>query len=189
MQRNISDEIQSSTQLGHRLTPSVMEGSEPGGVLDHQQFATSITPAMNIDDFKIALGTDANMADIHASRALYNNLSSSSVKAAEMMGDAKPSSMNHAPDKISFDANSHFSAASTFQPSMMMMMNNNNASSQQGNGSRTQGDQNWLGTWLARHYGGNENDSGHIDLEPRPIQDMNKRGEGNGDKTGNSGRC
>jgi hypothetical protein len=112
---------------------------------------TPITPAINGGDFRIALGTGGQKSDIHASRVQYNN-----PLKPDRETETKPVALH--PEKIS---SSTHTLGSSIQFSQII-------STQQ----RSQ-DQNWLGAWLARHYSGNDIESGNVDLEPRPIEDMN----------------
>jgi hypothetical protein len=112
---------------------------------------TPITPAINGGDFRIALSTGGQMSDIHASRVQYNN-------PLEPDGETETKPVALHPKKFSSST-----LSSSIQSSQII-------STQQ----RCQ-DQNWLGAWLARHYSGNDNESGSVDLEPRPIEDMNNQ--------------
>jgi hypothetical protein len=112
---------------------------------------TSITPAINLGDFRIALATGGQMSDIHASRVQYNN-------PLQPDGETEKKPVALHPEKIS---SSTHPLSSSIQSNQIIRT------------QRRSQDQNWLGAWLARHYSGNDNESGNVDLEPRPIEDMN----------------
>eukprot|EP00980_Cylindrotheca_fusiformis_P002991 scaffold692_cov118-Cylindrotheca_fusiformis.AAC.13 len=151
IQRNAAEEVQADSEVGQRI-PALKPNLAP------------ITPAHEVSDFKIALGTDSSVSDIHASRELYNHLGSHMDTSKPGDGETDGKSVVHHPDKtVSF--------SSTFHPNYQNQMT---AAQQQLQQQRTQ-DQNWLGAWLARQYSGNDNGYNHIDLEPRPIQDMNRK--------------
>jgi hypothetical protein len=109
-----------------------------------------ITP---VGDFRIALGTGGQISDIHSSREQYKN-----PLEPDGETDTKPVAL-HA-EKIS---PSTHPLSSSIQSSQII-------STQQ----RSQ-DQNWLGAWLARHDSGNDNETGNVNLEPRPIEHMNNQ--------------
>ena len=130
---------------------------------------SALTPNLNVNDYKIALGTGAQMAAIDANRVQGLGLLQQQFAKQQ---DTKLNTSNF--QKGGLNPNLQIpnnpllpSQFAAIQPSQQAAL----------------GEPNWLGAWLERHYSAEQqsnNNAGSasvdLDLEPRPIKDNQRRG-------------
>lgn len=121
---------------------------------------SALTPSLNVNDYKIALGTGAQVTAIDANRLQnfghlqqqFGKLVNPNVPQKAQNQSLQQQQHQQLPNNPSFA-----SQLTTMQPPQQ----------------QNSGEPNWLGVWMQRHYGGEQpKDSADADLEPRPINDQ-----------------
>jgi len=127
---------------------------------------SALTPALNANDFKIVLGTGTQVAAIDANRIQNLGLFQQQF-VKQQSAKLNPTNL---PQK----------ASATLKTNLQLPSNDTLLSTQLTTMQASQqGEPNWLGAWLERHYSAEQSqDSTDLDLEPRPLKDMgNQEGQ------------
>jgi len=153
VQRRSAEDQESHSSQMEQVSPSLMKLS-------------ALTPALNANDFKIVLGTGTQVTAIDANRIQNLGLFQQQF-VKQQSAKLNPTNL---PQK----------ASATLKTNLQLPSNDTLLSTQLTTMQASQqGEPNWLGAWLERHYSAEQSqDSTDLDLEPRPLKDMgNQEGQ------------
>ena len=147
--RSSEDQGDGSSQL-ERVPPSIMSMS-------------ALNPTPNVNDYKIALGTGAQVAAIEANRMQNFGLLQHPFGKQQDFSKLNPADFQK--------------GMAAMNPNLHQLPNNPlQLSGKQPSQQQRLGEPNWLGAWLERQTGEQSQDSIDFDLEPRPIKDQQQQG-------------
>lgn len=154
VQRRSAEDQEFHSSQTERISPSLMSLS-------------ALTPAFNANDLKIALGTGTQVTAIDGNR--IQNLGLMLQQQFLVKQQSAKLNPTNFPQK----------ASGTLKPNLQLPSNALLSTQLATMQASQQGEPNWLGAWLERHYSAEQSqDSTDLDLEPRPLKDMgNQEGQ------------